>query len=77
MECLDAFNQTIKVFWEVWKNSPTFKSIVMKDIHQSLNKKRPDIMSEIIVTGYEHRGKAPTINDVKHLTPMLCPDSKN
>lgn len=67
-------NQTIKIFWDVWKNSPAFKSTVMKDLHNSLNKKRPDLMSEIVVTGYEHRGLPPMIHDIKHLTPILCAD---
>jgi hypothetical protein len=62
----------MKIFWDVWKNSPAFKSIVMKDIHNALNKKRPDLMSEIIVTSYEHRGLPPVIYDIKHLTPILC-----
>ena len=44
----------------------------MKDIYISLNKKRPDFLSEIVVTGYEHRGPAPVIFDLKHLTPLLC-----
>lgn len=61
----------MKVFWEVWKTSPVFKSIIMKDIYRSLNKKRPAFMSEIVITDYEHRGPAPKIYDIKHLTPLL------
>lgn len=44
----------------------------MKDLHTGLNKKRPDFIGEIIVVGYEHRGLPPYINDIKHLTPILC-----
>lgn len=44
----------------------------MKDIHVALNKKRPQQLSEIIVTDYEHRGRSPMIYDVKHMTPLLC-----
>lgn len=44
----------------------------MKDIYNSLNKRRPSFLDEIIVTGYEHRGPAPKIYDIKHLTPYLC-----
>lgn len=74
---MDAFNQTLKVFWEVWKSSPTFQNVVMKDMYNSLNKKRPDMLSEIIVTDYEHRGKAPRISDIKNLSHLLCDDVKN
>jgi len=71
-EVIDAINQAVKVFWEVWKNSATFKSIVMKDIYNALNKKRPEMLSEVVVTSYEHRGPSPIIHDIKHLTPLLC-----
>ena len=71
-EMIDCMNQTMKVFWEVWKTSSAFKATVMKDLYQALNKKRPDFMTEIIVTSFEHSGVAPRIYDLKHLTPLLC-----
>jgi hypothetical protein len=59
-------NQTLKIFWDVWKTSPVFKANIMKDIWNSLNKKRPNFLEEIIVTSYEHRGPAPKLFDIKH-----------
>ena len=29
-------------------------------------------MEEIVVTNYEHRGEAPRVYDLKHMTPLLC-----
>lgn len=43
-EVIDVMNQAIKIFWEVWKTSATFKSVVMKDVYNSLNKKRPEMI---------------------------------
>lgn len=71
-EVIDVMNQAINIFWEVWKTSATFKSVVMKDVYNSLNKKRPEFISEIVVANYEHRGAAPIIYDIKHMTPLLC-----
>lgn len=72
LEIIEVMNQTMKIFWEVWKTSSAFKLTIMKDIYNSLNKRRPSFLDEIIVTGYEHRGPAPKIYDIKHLTPYLC-----
>jgi hypothetical protein len=32
-EMIDCMNQTMKVFWEVWKTSSAFKATVMKDLY--------------------------------------------
>lgn len=61
-EVIDAVNQAIKVFWEVWKTSENFKHVVMKDVYTSLNRKREKHMpylEEIIVVGFQHRGPGP------------------
>ena len=45
-------NQAISIFWEVWKNSGTFKTHVMKEIYVAVNKKPIKNFSEIIILDY-------------------------
>lgn len=71
---LNGVNHTLKIFWEVWRNSIPFKTEIMKIIYQALNKDRPKWLSEIIIKTLDQKGPAPQLFDVKHLTPLLSDD---
>jgi len=70
-------NQTLKVFWEAWRDSMPFKNEIMKIVYLSLNKTRPKFLSEFIIHTLDLNGPAPDLLDVKHLTQVLSSDPEN
>lgn len=58
-EIIQGVNQTLKIFWEVWRNSMPFKTEIMKIIYLALNQGRPKFLSEIIIKTLELKGPTP------------------
>jgi hypothetical protein len=58
-EIIQGVNQTLKIFWEVWRHSLPFKMEIMKIIYLNLNKDRPKFLSEIIIKTLELKGPTP------------------
>ena len=50
---LNGVNHTLKIFWEVWRDSLPFKTEIMKIIYLALNRDRPKWLSEIIIKTLE------------------------
>ena len=77
LEIIQGVNQTLKIFWEVWRNSLPFKTEIMKIIYLAINQDRPKFLSEIIIKSLELKGPTPKLFDIKHLTPVLSSNTPN
>jgi len=64
----------LAVWWQVWRNSNEFRSLIHKITAKELNSDRPNWLSEIEVGEIKILGPPPTIFDVNFLTSLLGKD---
>lgn len=64
----------LRIWWQVWRDSPAFSNLVKEIIHEELNSDRPKFLSELTTGALKIKGPAPILFDLENISSFLSPD---